>query len=143
MVLARITCVLILFYSAFNYQATFDLKVQVKGGNADKGTAIISLFDSPDNFLKSPLSMEKLPFNSRGQVEYVFRTLPAGTYAISVTYDEDNNGELNTNFFGIPTELIGFTNNARSSLGPPSFDKAAIDLSANKTVIINLGMAKD
>ena len=143
MVLVRIHWFLLLLYFTFNYQSTFDLKVQVMGGKADKGSSIISLFDSSDNFLKTPLRMERLPFGSSGQVEYVFKTIPTGTYAISVTYDEDNNGELNTNFFGIPTELIGFSNDARSSFGPPSFEKAAFDLSAHKTVIIKLGKAKD
>ena len=143
MILARIYWFLLLLYSIFNYQATIDLRVQVRGGKADKGKAIISLFDSRDNFLKSPLRMVNLPVDSRGQAEYAFKTLPAGNYAVSVTYDEDNNGELNTNFFGIPTELIGFSNNARGSFGPPSFEKAAFDLTAHKTVIINLGKAKD
>ncbi len=138
----RVFLFLFLVQSSFVDQANYDLKVQVLGGKANKGNAIISLFDSEDKFLKIPLKMEKVSFGDSGSLEIIFREIPSGIYAISVVHDEDNNGELNTNFFGIPTELIGFSNNASSRFGPPSFEKAAFDLSESKTVTITLGKAK-
>jgi hypothetical protein len=40
-----------------------------------------------------------------------------------------------TNFFGIPEEGYGFSNNARGSMGPPAFDKAAFQHVAGAQVL--------
>ena len=143
MLVDRVFLLLLLLQLSFVDQANFDLKVQVIGGKANKGNAIISLFDSEDKFLKSPMRIEKVSFDNSGNLEFVFSALPSGTYAISAIYDEDDNGELNTNFFGIPTELVGFSNNAKGRFGPPSFKKAAFELSESMTVSIRLGKAKE
>jgi uncharacterized protein (DUF2141 family) len=39
------------------------------------------------------------------------------------------------NFFGIPQEGYGFSNNARGSMGPPAFDKAAFQHVAGAQVL--------
>lgn len=46
-------------------------------------------------------------------------------YATSVFHDENSNGELDTNFMGIPREGVGASNGAKGHLGPPKFDAAA------------------
>lgn len=48
-----------------------------------------------------------------------------GRYAIALLHDEDANGDMNRDFFGLPQEGYGFSNDARPGLGPPSFDDAA------------------
>jgi uncharacterized protein (DUF2141 family) len=47
-----------------------------------------------------------------------------GTYAVSVLHDVNSNGDLDTNFLGIPKEPLGFSNGAKPKMGPPSFDAA-------------------
>jgi uncharacterized protein (DUF2141 family) len=37
--------------------------------------------------------------------------LPAGSYAVQVLHDENDNDRLDANFMGIPTEGYGFSNN--------------------------------
>ena len=54
----------------------------------------------------------------------VFDSKPYGVYAIKTFHDEDKDGELNTNFLGMPTEDYGFSNNARGSFGPASWEDA-------------------
>lgn len=54
----------------------------------------------------------------------VFQNLPAGEYAVSVYHDENNNKKMDTNFFGIPKEGVGASNNARGHLGPPKYKDA-------------------
>ena len=46
-------------------------------------------------------------------------------YAITVFLDENLDQKLNTNFLGIPTEPIGFSNNPKLIFGAPSFMKAS------------------
>jgi uncharacterized protein (DUF2141 family) len=46
--------------------------------------------------------------------------------AIAVYHDENNDGQLNRNRLGIPTERYGFSRNARGLTGPPGFEQAVI-----------------
>ena len=64
--------------------------------------------------------------------------LPDGIYAIGLYVDSNNNEQLDTNFFGIPTEQFGFSNNAKGRFGPPSFESASFELDALKEISINL-----
>jgi uncharacterized protein (DUF2141 family) len=50
---------------------------------------------------------------------------PAGSYAPVVLHDENMNGKLDTNWLGVPKEGYGFSNDARASVGAPSFDDAS------------------
>lgn len=47
--------------------------------------------------------------------------LPYGDYAVSVYHDENLNGDMDSGFMGIPKEPYGFSNNAKSSFGPPKW----------------------
>ena len=72
-----------------------------------------------------------------GSVTYVYE-LPAGTYAIGIFHDVNLNNKLDNNFFGIPKEQYGFSNNARALFGPPEFGAAAFELKGATTQSIDL-----
>ena len=55
-------------------------------------------------------------------------TCPRGQYAANAFHDENDNGELDTNLIGIPTEGYGFTNDPRTTFGPPDFEDAAVNV---------------
>jgi len=122
--------------------ATYD-REQTYNEKADEGQAILSLFSSPDNYLTQPIISEVKPVNKSGKVVFTLGPVKAGTYAVSIIYDENGDGELNTSFFGIPTELVGFSNNVKGTFGPPSYRKASFILSSSKTISIVLGEAKE
>ena len=44
-----------------------------------------------------------------------------GTYAVGAYHDENQNGEIDRNALGVPTEVYGFSNNVRGKFGPPGF----------------------
>lgn len=77
-----------------------------------------SVFPSDKPFRGFELSI----MNGRASLELT--KIPVGEYAFAVFHDENNDGKLNQNLLGIPTEAYGFSNNARSLFGPPSFDQA-------------------
>lgn len=54
--------------------------------------------------------------------------LPAGKYAVASYVDANMNGRLDKNLFGVPTEIYGFSNEARGRFGPPSFAEAAFEV---------------
>ena len=124
-------------------QNTFTLVVLVDGAKANKGQAVASLFSSEENYLKAPLVKLFSPIDSAGEARFEFPNLPAGTYAVSVVYDENSDGKLNTGLFGIPTELVGVSNNAKGVFGPPSFDKTSFSVPESESISISLNPASE
>jgi len=59
-----------------------------------------------------------------GSALCVFKDVPKGVYGISAFHDENQNGKLDTNFIGLPTEDYCASRDARGSFGPPSFSDA-------------------
>jgi len=62
----------------------------------------------------------------KGVVQVRIFGFPPGTYAVQVFHDENDNLTIDRNFLGLPTEGMGFSNNAPFRFGPPSFRDAAI-----------------
>ena len=72
-----------------------------------------------------------------GTATYIF-DLPNGTYAIGIFVDVNYNNEMDRNFFGVPKEQYGFSNDAKGSFGPPSFKEASFTVSGDMQLDINL-----
>ena len=72
-----------------------------------------------------------------GTATYKFE-LPNGTYAIGIFVDANYNNEMDRNFFGVPKEQYGFSNDAKGSFGPPSFKDASFTVSGDMKLDINL-----
>ncbi|AGH49554.1 hypothetical protein G432_09145 [Sphingomonas sp. MM-1] len=62
-----------------------------------------------------------------GATVVVVRGVPPGRYAAQGFHDRNGNGKVDRNLIGIPTEGIGFSNDAKIRLGPPKFADAAFD----------------
>lgn len=60
----------------------------------------------------------------------VFTMVTPGRYGVAVFHDENGNGKLDKNLFGIPTEDYCFSRGASGTMGPPSFASAALDVAA-------------
>ena len=54
--------------------------------------------------------------------------VPPGVYAVQAFHDEDGNGEVTRNLLGLPTEGLGFSNDAAFKFGPPSWTDARFRL---------------
>ena len=72
-----------------------------------------------------------------GTATYTFE-LPNGTYAIGIFVDTNYNNEMDRNFFGVPKEQYGFSNDAKGSFGPPSFKDASFTVTGDVALEINL-----
>lgn len=92
------------------------------------GAVACALFESPEGF-----PTEFLRFATRIMVMRVrdtqarcdFAGIAPGTYALGVIHDENLNGKLDANWLGVPSEGYGFSNDARATLGAPSFSAAS------------------
>ena|GEM_PF-883542 len=65
-------------------------------------------------------------------------SLPPGTRAVRLFHDENSNGKLDTNLFGIPTEGYGFSNNPRSRFGEPDFEDRLFEHRSDSTIRVRL-----
>jgi uncharacterized protein (DUF2141 family) len=62
--------------------------------------------------------------NNRKDASFEFSDIKPGKYAIAVIHDENCNGKLDTNMFGIPKEGYGFSSGAEVTMSAPSFSDA-------------------
>lgn len=70
------------------------------------------------------------------KMHVTFAKCQAGIYAVAVIHDEDKNGKLTKNSFGIPTESYGFSKNKYGLVGPPNFSDISFKLESGKKVVI-------
>ena len=106
------------------------------------GIIYIAVYDNTDDYNSGDESQDIMAYNI---IEPVFKgayskkiSLKKGVYAIKVLVDNNDNGKIDLNFFGIPKEQFGFSNNVRGILGAPKFEKASFKLSSNKKIEIKL-----
>ncbi len=122
--------ILILFIflnGIFILNAQNTIEVEVTNFESNKGAAYIGLYNAENSFLENEYKGKIVEIKNKKAV-LVFKDIPDGTYAVSVFHDEDNNGELTTNFLGIPKESYGASNNAKGVFGPPKWDNAKFEV---------------
>ena len=108
-----------------------DLAVEVQGIRSGDGRLFVAVHtpETKDAFPSGAGTF--VAFQQRahaGTLRFVLHDLPPGTYAVNAFHDENDNGELDTNLLGIPTEGFGFANDPDTSFGPPDFEAAAVNL---------------
>ena len=133
--------------SSFFMSSAFAATVTVEVRNIEtKGEMHLAIYDDPDVFEND--NGEKggaakgiidgvIEEVGMGTAIYRFELLE-GTYAIGIFVDANYNNEMDRNFFGVPKEQYGFSNDAKGSFGPPSFKEASFTVSGDITLEINL-----
>ncbi len=104
------------------------------------GKVYIGLYNTADEFtVVSKSYMGTIEDIDAKSMTYVFKDVPDGTYAISVFHDENQNGVHDKNFFGIPSEGYGFSNNIRPIFRSANFDESKFELKSDLKFIVNMG----
>ena len=137
-----LSIVFILFaQTAFGQTKTGTVIVEVKNFKKAQGNIMLSIYKTEDGFPDKPEKAFKkfiVPIKSN-TFEYTISDMSEGTYAIAIIHDENANGQMETNFIGIPKEGIGTSNNAKGNFGPPKFDDAKFTFAGeSKKITINL-----
>lgn len=115
----------------------FKLEIEVNGFKNNNGKAKINLYNTQESFMKKGIKSVKTVLKNN-KTYAVFTDLPKGIYAVSMFHDENANGEIDTNFIGIPTEGYGTSNDAKGFMGPPKYEDAKFELVANRKMVINI-----
>ena len=110
------------------------LEVTISGIAKPGGAAVIRAYQGEEGWLDdgSEVAKEVIRLDdwSTEQAVVARLELEPGQYAVSVYHDEDDDGELDSNFIGIPKEPAGLSNKPKARMGPPKYEDAAFDLPA-------------
>jgi uncharacterized protein (DUF2141 family) len=113
------------------------LVVEVDGLKDDQGKVHASLYASEDGFPTKPeKAIRQVDVKiTGGRARVVFEGIAPGGYAVAAYHDENGNGKLDTGFLGIPTEGLASSNDAKGFMGPPSFEKARVEVAPGENRI--------
>jgi uncharacterized protein (DUF2141 family) len=103
----------------------------VTGLRSEKGQVLACLTARPKAFpnCDSDPDARALTVPAHESLTLDFGAVPDGRYAIALIHDENANGKLDRRLI-FPREGFGFSQNAKVSMGPPSFASAAFAVDA-------------
>jgi len=113
------------------------VRIELSGLAEAQGNVYIAVYDSEDSWLgEDTVLQRKVAIAEALDGDFVLAELqlPAGEYAVSIYYDINGNGDLDTNWIGIPKEPVALSNNARNRFGPPKYKDAVFTLGAETVV---------
>jgi uncharacterized protein (DUF2141 family) len=116
------------------------MNLQINHIEEIKGDFFIAVHNSGDTYLakdSKPFRSTVAAVETEDSQQVIICDVEAGEYAVSIFQDENSNGELDSNFIGIPKEPYGFSNNLKK-MRPPSFEEALFEYDADEVVVIKL-----
>lgn len=105
---------------------------------APTGKVMVALFNSEATYSGGAPVAHAMIDVAAGQHSATFTDLPAGDYAAKSFHDLNDNGKMDTNPFGMPTEPFAFSNNAPANMGPARWEAAHFAASGAVTQAITL-----
>lgn len=103
------------------------LYFSVDNVRAAEGTIWVGIYESSDDFLdreKARLVAVKVIETGKAMIE-VPDMIFGKEYALAIFHDRNDNGEFDTNFFGLPSEPWAFSGKLKSRLRLPKFDEVS------------------
>jgi uncharacterized protein (DUF2141 family) len=125
---------MLLAASALNAQNK--LTIVVDGIEKLQGQILVGVYDSAGFLRKTTYS--GLAKVDKNEATIVVDSIATGKYAVSIFHDENDNYKLDAGQFGIPIEKTGFSNNAKSKMGPPKFNDCAVNIEEDTVIYITL-----
>jgi len=126
-----------IFTATFTVQA-HTLTVHIDQIKEQSGKLHVALYGSEQSYQQGKGAVAARTQEVSGDTQQlVFTDLADGQYAIKIMHDANNNGQLDRNLLGIPSEGYGFSNNA-GQFGPASFKEAAFSVAADTELTIHI-----
>ncbi len=113
------------------------ISVQVTGVSPAQGEVAVTLYpDEARRFLAPRGKLLRTRVKARAAVTHACFWVPTpGVYAIAVYHDANGDQDFNRNAVGMPAEGFGFSNDAPTRVGLPSFDKVRFRAKAGETTL--------
>jgi uncharacterized protein (DUF2141 family) len=122
----------ILFFSYNVYSQSIPLKIEVGNLRNSDGSIIVNVFKDQKGFEDDTEVIQKIFSKKEHMKDGTFKAeifLPPGTYGVALLDDENDSGEMNYTFIGIPKEGYGFSNFYHTGLKMPTFSDFSFNLS--------------
>lgn len=116
---------LLMLFAAVLAQADTAVTIEVLDVTRTEGHMVLTVYEGKKNWLKRGQLVTKVPVDEQGTV-LISVELPPGEYAFHAYQDLDDNGEMKSNFIGIPKEPTAVSNNAKGKFGPPKYKDAKV-----------------
>ena len=111
---------------------TASLTISLTGIETPSGTIRIGLFAGQEDYEGGPgLTGAAVPVEGE-TASVTLEGLAPGAYGIKLFHDVNDNGEMDTNPFGMPVEPYAVSNNAPAHFGPAKWDAASFELSVGE-----------
>jgi uncharacterized protein (DUF2141 family) len=114
------------------------LHITVTNVPQSQGTIMLQILSDEAEFNGDGSAIVSLMQRAQSGEMHCAATLPDGEYAFRVMHDLNDNGELDSNFVGMPTEPWAFSNNAVGKFGPPQWSDVRFELRDDLTQTIDL-----
>jgi len=113
-------------------KVTTDLALTFKVHQSQKGALMVAIFDTETAYTSDgqPIAQLKLDI-ARDTLTVVVPGLAPGRYGIKLFHDLNGTGKLTFNMFGIPTEPVAFSNNAKINMRAPTWAEVSFELPAS------------
>ena len=122
---------------------TTTIQVDAEKIRSTTGMMACALFNVADGFPDVQAKSFQYVYVSinSGLANCEFKDVAAGTYAVSVFHDENNNKKLDKNFVGMPLEGYGVSNNIRHMMSAPEFKESSFQVNGevDKNIKIRMG----
>ncbi|MBK8491744.1 MAG: DUF2141 domain-containing protein [Saprospirales bacterium] len=118
---------------------TTDISVTIPNIKEVKGEIVIAIYDQTEKFPKVGETYRTVRFKVRSATEtYTIKNVKQGECALAIYHDENSDGICNSNFFGIPKEGYGFSNNIKPVFRAPPYEACMIRIPENSSISVKL-----
>jgi uncharacterized protein (DUF2141 family) len=127
----RIKILYFFFFACLPFMVAAQNKLTIVVDNVESsdGYIAVGVYADADSFLKDGKAFAGVFAKAeKGTTRIELPDLPNDIYAICIFHDENANKEMDTNFFGIPKEPLGFSIGKLKTFGPPSFKECSFEL---------------
>jgi len=113
------------------------LTVQISQVRSTTGEVVVTLYPSdPRRFLAPSGKLLRVRIRATAPVTRACFNLPEPeVYAVAVYHDANGNRDFDRNKVGMPVEGFGFSNDAPTRFGLPSFDAVRFSAKAGETLL--------
>jgi uncharacterized protein (DUF2141 family) len=108
---------------------------------SQQGNVVCKLYHSEPDFPRGQRGNVRKKVTVRGgTTRCVFNDVAPGTYAMTVIHDENDNGKLDKNLLGIPTEGYGVSNNRTYATKAPSWSECKFVVTRGKNPELGISL---
>lgn len=125
MIASSLLSVLMMLTPADTFPATGVMELCVVNIKKESGRVWVGIYRSQEEFLdREKARLVEMKVDKAGKLVIPIEDLDYGTeYAFAIFHDEDDDGELNLNWLGLPSEPWAFSGEPKTRLRLPRFDE--------------------